>query len=180
MLKKIIKPERRQMERRPTRLAALGDAVAGGPWSDRRVQCWDLEHDCTPEWRRRCPAFFVKRNCWDLWAAEFFPPGRRPCCHPDRSCEECAVAASKFGNEISIYVDLPEKSGSASKSKASVKAYCQYLYNSRDGLNSTRVDPDTKGEFKCRRRSGVLLHESYVTEVCSCLEHRDCVFYESE
>jgi hypothetical protein len=176
--KRIIKPERRQIERRPSRLAALGDAVSGGPYSDRRIQCWDLEPDCTEEWRRRCPAFFVKRNCWDLWAAEFFPPGRRPCCHPDRECDRCAVAASKFGGDISIYVDLPQRAGSSSKKSAN--AFCRYLYNSKDGPSSAKVDLEAKGEFKCRRRPGVLLHESYVTDVCSCLEHLDCVFYEGE
>ena len=65
-------------------------------------------------------------------------------------------------------------------SKAAAKAYCQFLYNSRDSQGSTRVDPESRGEFKCRRRSGILLHESYVSDVCSCLEHRDCVFYEGE
>ena len=86
--KRIVKPERRQMERRPTRLAALGDAVSGPPGSERRVQCWDLEPECTDEWRRRCPAYFVKRNCWDLWAAEYFPPAE------DRAATRIAIAAT--------------------------------------------------------------------------------------
>lgn len=175
--KKIVRPERRQIERRSNRLSALGEAVAESPWSDRRVQCWNLEAGCTEERRKRCSAYFVRRNCWDLWAAEYFPPGRKPCCHPELECDGCAVAEAKFEGDISIYVETPRKS---STGREATPAYCGHLFNLRDPQWKSRPEIDSKSEFKCRRRPGIVLHESYVSEVCSCREHRECVFYESE
>ncbi len=181
MRKKVVRPERRQLERRPSRLSALGEAVSASPWAERRVQCWHLDPDCTEESRRRCPAYFVRRNCWDLWAAEFFPPGRRPCCRPhEEECSDCRVATAKFSGDIAIYVDTPTKSNSSSGRATTATAYCQYLYNPRETPTIARGESDARGEFKCRRRPGILLHETYVSEVCSCLEHHDCVFYETE
>lgn len=181
MREKVVKPERRRLERRPNRLSALGDAVAESPWSDRRVQCWNLEPDCSEERRKRCPAYFVRRNCWDLWAAEYFPPGRRPCCHPDSDCSECSVSAAKFRGSIQIFVSTPPKRDSKRQDAPEpAVSYCRHLYNPRDGSAAQRSEIDPRGDFKCRRRPGVLLHESYVSEVCSCLEHLDCIFYEAE
>lgn len=181
MREKVVKPERRQFERRPSRLAALGDALAESPWSDRRVQCWNLEPNCSEERRKKCPAYFVRRNCWDLWAAEYFPPGRRPCCHPETDCSVCAVAAAKFKGPISIYVATPSKHNPEQQRVSEPSAsYCQHLYNPRDTSAALRPGPDLKDGFKCHRRPGVLLHESYVSEVCSCADHLECVFYEAE
>jgi hypothetical protein len=183
MREKVIRPERRlPAERRASRLSALGDAVTENPWSDRRVQCWTLDPACSDERRKRCPAYFVRRNCWDLWAAEYFPPGRRPCCHPDVDCSDCPTTAAKFRGPIAIYVATPAKasSGESLDPSASGRSYCCHLYNSKDGRPSQRQDAEFKSDFKCRRRPGILLHESYVSEVCSCLEHLACVFYDAE
>jgi len=181
MRERVVKPERRQLERRPSRLSFLGDAVAESPWSDRRVQCWNLEPDCSDERRKKCPAYFVRCNCWDLWAAEYFPPGRRPCCHPDVDCAECSITAAKFRGPISVYVSTPPKQGSEPQgSPEPAESYCRHLYHVRDGFAAQRPGADPKADFKCHRRPGILLHESYVSEVCSCPEHLDCVFYEAE
>ncbi len=181
MREKIVRPERRRQERRPNRLSALGEAVAESPWSDRRTQCWNLEPDCSEERRKGCPAYFVRRNCWDLWAAEYFPPGRRPCCHPDVDCSECSITDIKFKGPISIYVSTPaQRDPSPKDSPEPAASYCRHLYNPRDNSAVQRLETDPRGDFKCRRRPGILLHETYVSEVCSCLEHLDCVFYEAE
>lgn len=180
MRERIVKPERRRYERRQTRLSALNEAVsAPSPldrrYSDRRIQCWNLDTGCTEERRRRCSAYFVKRNCWDLWAAEYFPPGRKPCCHPDLDCSECALTASKFGISIAIYVDTPQRAQYAYAASAAAEreqSFCPHLY----GDSVTRPDTSTRLDFKCRHRPGVFLHETYVSEVCSCAEYRACVF----
>lgn len=74
MPEKIIRPERRRLDRRPGRLAALSEAVSEQKWEEKRTHCWDIEPSCSEERRKRCSAHFVRRNCWDLWAAEYFPP----------------------------------------------------------------------------------------------------------
>jgi hypothetical protein len=181
MRDRIVKPERRQVERRAHRLSSLGDAVAEGPWGDRRVHCWDLDPDCSEEQRKKCAAYFVRRNCWDLWAAEYFPAGRRPCCHKDLDCSECSVASSKFGGPISVFVSTPtrEEDEPHFGHEETASTFCRSLYNSRDA-QAQRADSDGRNDFRCRHRPGIVLHESYVSEVCSCLDHRDCVFYEPE
>lgn len=172
---RIVKPERRHLERPTSRLAALGEVVPESPWAERRVQCWNLEPKCTEESRRRCSAYFVRRNCWDLWAAEYFPPGRKPCCHPDRDCSDCSITAAKFKGDIAIYVETPAK---ASRDAEPSTSYCQHLYS--PSQPASKMEIDERYDFKCRRRPGILLHETYVSDVCSCLEHRDCVFYEAD
>ncbi len=174
MRKRIIRPERRRIDKRPRR-SALGDAVQEGAWSDQRVHCWDLEPECTDERRKLCAAYFIRRNCWDIWAAEFFPAGRKPCCHSDLDCGDCPVAAGKFTDEISVYVEPPRR-GPASRTTV---AHCANLYTARDGY-SGKSESDDRVEFRCRRRPGIMLHETYVMEVCSCLEHRECIFCEAE
>jgi hypothetical protein len=182
MRERIVRPERRHMERRSSRLSVLGDAVSESSWSDRRLQCWNLDPECDEIRRKKCSAYFLRRNCWDLWAAEYFPAGRRPCCHPDVECSECSLASAKFSGPISIYVATPSSLDRTARqnSPASFVSYCCHLYNSRDASAAQRPDVEVRADFKCHRRPGILLHESYVSEVCSCLDHRDCVFYDTE
>ncbi|MHB0871659.1 MAG: hypothetical protein ACYC66_11060 [Chloroflexota bacterium] len=179
---KIVKPERRRLERRQVRLAALGDVVEEASRDDRRVHCWDLESGCTEGRRKRCAAHFVQRNCWDLWAAEYFPPGRKPCCHGDLDCARCPIATAKFGGPVSIYLAVPSKDGSARLAQPASErpaAYCPCLYSIKEGSGS-RGDGDGKLVFRCQRRRGVQLHSTYVSEVCGTPEHRECTFYDTE
>jgi hypothetical protein len=178
---KIIRPERRRFERRPGRLASLSEAVAEQSWEERRTHCWDIESSCDEERRKRCSAHFVRRNCWDLWAAEFFPPGRKPCCHGDLDCSECAVAASKFDGSMAVYVALPVKAGAISggASRDRTARYCGCLQNAKES-SQARGDAEGRPSFRCQRRPGIQLHSSYVSEVCSTPDHRDCPFFERE
>ncbi len=180
MPEKIIRPERRRLEHRQDRLAALGDVVEEEGWDERRVHCWDLEATCTEGRRKRCAAHFVRRNCWDLWAAEYFPPGRKPCCHGDLDCAQCPVAAAKFGGSVSVYVEVPSKE--AARRTVTLVAertatYCRYLYSLKEGAGQ-RNDGDGKPMFRCQRRPGIQLHGTYVSEVCGSPEHRECTFYD--
>ncbi len=179
---KIVRPEHRRTDGRQGRLSSLGDAVSDGGLAERRVHCWDLDSSCTEERRRRCSAHFVKRNCWDLWAAEYFPPGRKPCCHPDLDCAQCPVALAKFGAVVSVYVEVPATvAGSRGTPVESnrLPTYCPFLYSSKEGAG-----PYGEGEgrtaFHCQRRRGVQLHSSYVSEVCGSPSHRECTFYAAE
>lgn len=177
MRDKIIKPERRRVERR--RLDALANAVDEAVWAERRVHCWDLERECTEERRKRCSAYFVRRNCWDLWAAEYFPPGRKPCCHPDLDCAECPVASAKFSGPVAIHVAVPPRLAGSELAAASAgrgPTLCPYLYTSREG-QSEKGDGEARPVFKCRRRHGIMLHSTYISDVCSRPEYRECTFY---
>lgn len=178
MGEKIIRPDRRYGERRQGRLAALGDAVEKRDWSDRRVYCWNLEPECNEARRRGCAAHFVQRNCWDLWATEYFPPGRKPCCHPDLDCSDCPVAQAKFGSTVSVYVPVPSsiQQSAADGPHEKSTGFCPSLFRVKGA--SAGTDDDSKPAFRCRRRSGIALHHSYVSEVCGSREYRECIFYE--
>jgi hypothetical protein len=178
---KIIRPERRRIERRPGRLANPNEAVAEQGWEERRTHCWDLESTCSEERRKRCSAHFVRRNCWDLWAAEYFPQGRKPCCHPDLDCSNCAVASTKFGESVAVYVALPIRSGPQAVSAVRDRAakYCDYLHSPKEN-GQAKGEGEVRPSFRCQRRPGIQLHSSYVSEVCSLPEHRDCPFYEAD
>lgn len=181
MPEKVIRPDRRQFERRLDRLASLGGDAGDAGRADRRVHCWDLEPECTEERRKQCAAYFVRRNCWDLWAAEYFPPGRKPCCHPDLDCSECPVAQAKFRGPVSVYLAVPsrrEKDPSVAMSSRPA-THCPFLYSEREAAGA-RGEDETKVVFKCQRRRAVQLHGSYVSEVCSTPEYRECTFFETE
>jgi len=178
---KMMRPEHRRIERRPGRLAILSEAVAEQGWEERRIHCWDMESACDEERRKRCSAHFVRRNCWDLWAAEYFPPGRKPCCHPDLDCSNCAVASFKFGGSVAVYVALPLKPSPQHNVAVRDRAakYCNFLHNAKEN-GQAKGEAEGRPSFRCQRRPGIDLHSSYVSEVCSLPEHRGCPFYQAD
>lgn len=180
MVDKIVRPERR----RPGGRQARTPPSAGmADWEERRTHCWDLEPECNEDRRRRCAAHFVRRNCWDLWAAEYFPPGRKPCCHPDLDCTRCPIATTKFGETVSIYVEMPPRRESAGAERQAGglvgAAICPSLYRARDGAVGPG-DDDARSAFRCRRRPGIQLHATYVSEVCNRPEYKECLFFAAE
>jgi hypothetical protein len=176
---KIVRPDRRHPNRRQPRPPTPVAPPEGINWRDRRVYCWNLEPTCTEERRRRCSAYFIDHNCWDLWATEYFPPGRRPCCHPDESdCSDCPVAAAKFNDHISVYVSVPPRRANSGTGASNVEVgvHCNHFYVQKNP-NTENVDPDARQSFRCQRRRGVILHNSYVAEVCNTHEYQECVFF---
>jgi hypothetical protein len=175
---KIVRPDRRHPSRRQPRPLAPAAPVDGINWRDRRVYCWNLEPNCTEERRRRCSAYFVDHNCWDLWATEYFPPGRRPCCHPsEEDCGDCSLTVAKFEGPISLYVAVPSRRNvgiTASAGEPVVR--CGHFYTQKSP-QTEGTDVEARQPFKCQRRPGVVLHASYVSEVCNTREHQECVFY---
>ena len=104
----IIKTERRSgsatAARRPDPFAH--ERRAG----DRRTMCWEVEN-CDLTIRYRCPAFILRRPCWELWAVEGIGPARA-CCHNDKECEpgRCVIAEKRFAGTPSR---SPSTSGDA-------------------------------------------------------------------
>src|SRR5256884_3399556 len=93
LLSVIIKTERRTgPERRHIGNAFSPERRAG----DRRIMCWEVEN-CDLSIRYRCPAFILRRPCWELWAVEGIGPARA-CCHNGNDCEpgRCAIAEKRF------------------------------------------------------------------------------------
>ena len=43
------------------------------PTGDRRTMCWEVEN-CNLTIRYRCPAFILRRPCWELWAVDGVGP----------------------------------------------------------------------------------------------------------
>ncbi len=181
MADKVVKPDRRGAERRLGRLASARASFENSPVDERRTHCWDLDPECSESRRKQCAAYFVRRNCWDLWAAEFFPPGRKPCCHSSLDCSECAVAGTKFEGPVSIYLSIPARqqpSAAISLSASRSAIHCPHLYTAQEAVPGRDEEP--RQLFKCQRRRAVQLHSSYVSEVCGSPEHRDCAFFGPE
>lgn len=182
MGQKIIRPDRRLVPRRQPRLSALAEAVKDSIWADRRTYCWTLDPACTEERRKRCGAHFIERNCWDIWGAEYFPQGRRPCCHPEVvDCSDCSITKAKFNGAMSVYVPIPARAVDSAPHSRGAEALncCTHLYSQRTNLIEASED-ESRQSFRCQRRPGVLLHSSYVSDVCSIPEHRECIFYEED
>jgi hypothetical protein len=62
----IIKTERRAGGERRNAADPFAPERREG---DRRTMCWEVEN-CDLTIRYRCPAFILRRPCWELWAVE--------------------------------------------------------------------------------------------------------------
>ena len=113
----IIKTERRGgADRRQTADPFAPDRRG----ADRRTMCWEVEN-CDLTIRYRCPAFILRRPCWELWAVDGIGPARA-CCHNDKECEpgRCVIAEKRFA-------------GTAERSPStSAAAGCRSATRSRD------------------------------------------------
>ncbi len=181
MADKVVKPDRRRVQRRLDRLASTGASVEDSSVDERRTHCWDLDPECDESRRKQCAAYFVRRNCWDLWAAEYFPPGRKPCCHSNLDCSECPVAGAKFQGPVSVYLSVSsshQTSAAITLSASRSAIHCPYLYTVREAVSGH--DEESRQLFRCQRRRAVQLHSTYVSEVCGSPEHRDCPFFAPE
>lgn len=149
---------------------------------ERRMPCWLIEN-CPQERRALCHAHIVQENCWDFWAAS--NPRHKECCHKLPNCGECPIAQRKFPEIVPVFVrgkpgGLLRKPEPAGREPVPV---CQHLHFLKGTLPShfdlrrvlRETCPDDPDAFRCRLR-GVYLDNSYVSDICSGRNARDCVF----
>ena len=178
----IIKTERRAgtERRRPRSLRARA------PRRDRRTMCWEVEN-CDLTIRYRCPAFILRRPCWELWAVEGIGPARA-CCYNDKECEPGAASSRR-----SATPERPSRWRSTSAGGAS-----RWATRSRADTTARTSTSRTarRAGSRSRRRSCAHAHEAgghggpmraprwraprlgYVNDLCLTGQFNDCVFYE--
>ncbi|MGQ9675856.1 MAG: hypothetical protein ACUVX1_09335 [Chloroflexota bacterium] len=179
--------------RKDRRIATVNGAVPADAqreriWTEKRTHCWDIQ-GCDTKTREDCYAYFVGRNCWDIWAMR--PLERKYCCMKRPDCTTCPIVQAKFsGRTLPVY--LPVKTGGAPRPRLVVDYQpitCRYFYV--EGLKTIPSDAkavkmlvrslshDEKDVFRCRLRR-VHLEWSYVADLCATRHHSQCVFLEDK
>ena len=188
----IIKTERRSgFDRRQSPDPFAGDERRG---PDRREMCWEVEN-CDLSIRYRCPAFILRRPCWELWAVEGIGPARA-CCYNDRECEpgRCVIAEKRYAGtpqaaaapaqELTVHVGRRGVPLGYSKPR---RHPCPHFYLTQGAKGRVPIQAPqllrtlTKQEgvvSRCELRGGVHLDSGYVNDLCLTGQYTDCVFYE--
>ncbi len=186
LLPVIIKTERRTgPERRQAGNAFSQERRAG----DRRTMCWEVEN-CDLSIRYRCPAFILRRPCWELWAVEGIGPARA-CCHNGRDCEpgRCAIAEKRFAGAAEPLTVHVGRRGMPLGYSRPRRHSCPHFYLTQGSKGRVPVQAPQllrtlmKQEgvvSRCELRGGVHLDSGYVTDLCLTGTFPDCVFYEDE
>jgi hypothetical protein len=182
----IIKTERRAgFDRRHASNAFAQDRRAG----DRRTMCWEVEN-CDLSIRYRCPAFILRRPCWELWAVEGIGPARA-CCHNGKDCEpgRCAIAEKRFAASAEPLTVHVGRRGMPLGYTRPRRHSCPHFYLTHGSKGRVPVQaPQLLRTLmkqdgvvsRCELRGGVHLDSGYVTDLCLTGGFPDCVFYEDE
>jgi len=182
----IIKTERRAGA---DRRGAADPFAPERPGSDRRTMCWEVEN-CSLTIRYRCPAFILRRPCWELWAVDGVGPARA-CCHNETDCEpgRCVIAEKRFvGAAEPLTVHIGRR-GSPIGFTRPRRHSCPHFFVTAGARG--RVSPDSPGLLRsvmkqegtvnrCQLRGGVHLDTGYVSDLCLTGQFHDCVFYEDD
>ena len=182
----VIHPERRDgTDRRGDEPPAADNRRQG----DRRTMCWEVEN-CDLTIRYRCPAFILRRPCWELWAVEGLGPARA-CCHNDTDCEpgRCVIAEKRFAGSAEPLAIHVGRRGVPLGYKRPRRHSCPHFYvtsgsGSRIPIEAPqllRTVARQEGTVsRCQLRGGVHLDSGYVNDLCLTGQFHDCVFYEDE
>jgi hypothetical protein len=179
----IIKSERRQGG---DRRHAADPFAPDRRETDRRTMCWEVEN-CDLTIRYRCPAFILRRPCWELWAVEGVGP-QRACCYEGKGCEpgRCVIAEKRFAGEpLTVHVGRRGMPLGYTKPR---RHSCPHFYLTQ-GSSQARIPIQAPQLMKtlmkqegvvarCELRAGVHLDSGYVSDLCLTGQFNDCVFYE--
>ena len=157
----IIKTERRTgSDRRQAADPFAPDRREG----DRRTMCWEVEN-CDLTIRYPCPAFILRRPCWELWAVEekrfagsaepmAVHVGRRgmPLGYSKPRRHHCPNFYLTHGSKGRIPIQAPQLMRTLMKQEGTVS--------------------------RCELRGGVHLDSGFVNDLCLTGQFADCVFYE--
>lgn len=150
---------------------------------DRRIYCWDV-HGCVETARRECPAYNVRRSCWDLWGVRGFSGQDKPCCLKHDDCRECPLPLTKFGDVLPVH--LTTRAGPARSMVSPFANICPHLLVKGTCATS---DPkslldelknllqEDKNILSCRVRRGIYLYSDYVNDMCRSRRYRQCLFF---
>lgn len=184
----IIKTERRvAVDRRQAADPFAPDRRA----TDRRTMCWEVEN-CDLTIRYRCPAFILRRPCWELWAVDGIGPDRA-CCYNGKECEpgRCVIAEKRFAGTP----DAPPEPLTIHVGRRGVplgygrgrRHHCPHFYMTAGTKGRVPIEAPqllrtlTKQEgtvSRCELRAGVHLDNGYVGDLCLTPQFNDCIFYE--
>jgi hypothetical protein len=180
----IIKTERRGGGDRRQADDPFAPDRRGG---DRRTMCWEVEN-CDLTIRYRCPAFILRRPCWELWAVEGIGPARA-CCYNDKECEpgRCVIAEKRFaGTAEPMAVHVGRRGMPLGYSKPR-RHHCPRFYLTHGAKGRVPIQAPQllrtlmKQEgtvSRCELRGGVHLDSGYVNDLCLTGQFNDCVFFE--
>ncbi|MDQ3880846.1 MAG: hypothetical protein M3295_07230 [Chloroflexota bacterium] len=182
----IIRPDRREQERRRP-----GEGPPAGVerrQSDRRTMCWEVEQ-CDLTIRYRCPAFILRRPCWELWAVEGVGPARA-CCYNDKECEpgRCVIAEKHLADRQPLPVHVGRRGVPLGYGRPR-RHHCPHFYLTSGGRGAIPIQaPQLMRQVmkqegtvaRCELRGGVHLDSGYVSDLCLSSQFNQCVFYEDD